>query len=153
MVSMVMVDATMREIFDAIMKMIPEESWFRYAVNRVFKIIDNMNGSILGAWMPLHGGFYINSWTTTAGALLSALICLRARSETFREGAVLAANFTRDADTISAVAGAILGTKCGASPISTYWVEETWHSTGICLQFINGLDIKEMTGELAKPVD
>lgn len=152
-VSMAMVDATMEDIFDAIMKVIPEESWFYHAMNRAFEIVDNANGSILDAWMPLHDELYTSSWATTAEALPSAFACLRMRSETFREGVVLAANFARDADTIGAVAGAILGAKYGASSIPAHWVEKTRYPTGTCLQFTNGLDIKEMAGELAKLID
>lgn len=152
-VSMAMVDATMEEIFDAIMKVIPEESWFYHAMNRAFEIVDNANGSILDAWMPLHDELYTSSWATTAEALPSAFACLRMRNETFREGVVLAANFARDADTIGAVAGAILGAKYGASSIPAHWVEKTRYPTGTCLQFTNGLDIKEMAGELAKLID
>lgn len=152
-VSMAMVDATMEEIFDAIMKVIPEESWFYHAMNRAFEIVDNANGSILDAWMPLHDELYTSSWATTAEALPSAFACLRMRSETFREGVVLAANFARDADTIGAVAGAILGAKYGASSIPAHWVEKTRYPTGTCLQFTNGLDIKQMAGELAKLID
>ncbi len=152
-VSMAMVDATMEEIFDAIMKVIPEESWFHHAMNRAFEIVDNANGSILDAWMPLHDELYTSSWATTAEALPSAFACLRMRSETFREGVVLAANFARDADTIGAVAGAILGAKYGVSSIPAHWVEKTRYPTGTCLQFTNGLDIKEMAGELAKLID
>lgn len=152
-VSMAMVDATMEEIFDAIMKVIPEESWFHHAMNRAFEIVDNANGSILDVWMPLHDELYTSSWATTAEALPSAFACLRMRSETFREGVVLAANFARDADTIGAVAGAILGAKYGASSIPAHWVEKTRYPTGTCLQFTNGLDIKQMAGELAKLID
>lgn len=152
-VSMAMVDATMEEIFDAIMKVIPEESWFHHAMNRAFEIVDNANGSILDAWMPLHDELYTSSWATTAEALPSAFASLRMRSETFREGVVLAANFARDADTIGAVAGAILGAKYGVSSIPAHWVEKTRYPTGTCLQFTNGLDIKQMAGELAKLID
>ena len=152
-VSMAMADASMEEIFDAIMKVIPEESWFYHAMNRAFEIVDNANGSILDAWMPLHDELYTSSWATTAEALPSAFACLRMRSETFREGVVLAANFARDADTIGAVAGAILGAKYGVSSIPAHWVEKTRYPTGTCLQFTNGLDIKEMAGELAKLID
>ena len=152
-VSMAMVDATMEEIFDAIMKVIPEESWFYHAMNRAFEIVDNANGSILDTWMPLHDELYTSSWATTAEALPSAFACLRMRNETFREGVVLAANFARDADTIGAVAGAILGAKYGASSIPAHWVGKTRYPTGTCLQFTNGLDIKEMAGELAKLID
>ncbi|WP_085832946.1 ADP-ribosylglycohydrolase family protein [Clostridium merdae] len=149
-VSLAMVDATMDEIFSAVMKVIPEESWFFRAMNRAFEIVDDANGSIMDAWMPLHDELYTSSWATTAEALPSAFACLRMRNETFREGVVLAANFARDADTIGAVAGAILGAKYGASSIPPHWVEKTRYPTGTCLQFTNGLDIKEMAGELAK---
>ncbi len=149
-VSLAMVDATMEEIFEGAMSVIPEDSWLFYAMNRAFEIVDNANGNMLDAWMPLHDELYTSTWATTAEAIPSTFGCLRLSNKTFREGVILAANFARDADTIGAVAGAILGAKYGVSAIPAHWVEKTRFPTGTCLNFTAGLDIKDMATKLAK---
>ena len=90
-----------------------------------------------------------SAWATTAEALPSAFACLRMANASFREGVVLAGNFARDADTIGAVAGAILGAKYGVGGIPAAWVEKTRYPTGTCLQCTAGMDIREMAGQLA----
>ena len=62
---------------------------------------------------------------------------------------VLAGNYGRDADTIGAVAGAILGAKDGLKAIPESWVEKTRYPSGTCLQFTKGIDILELAEKLA----
>ena len=62
----------------------------------------------------------------------------------------LAANFGRDADTIGAVCGAILGAKYGVSAIPADWVEKTRYPSGTCLQFTKGIDLIEIGERLAE---
>lgn len=148
-VAMAMVDATIDEIFNEAMKVIPEESWLYYSMNRAFEIVDRAD-SIADAWMPLHDELLTSTWATTAEAIPSAFACLRMSNKSFKEGVILAGNFARDADTIGAVAGTILGAKYGASNIPAHWSEKTRYPTGTCLQFTAGLDIKEMAVQLSK---
>lgn len=149
-VSLAMVDASMEEIFQGAMSVIPKDAWLHYAMNRAFEIVDNANGNMLDAWMPLHDELYTSSWATTAEAIPSTFGCLRLCSSSFREGVILAANFARDADTIGAVAGVILGAKYGVSAIPAHWVEKTRFPTGTCLNFTAGQDIKAIAAQLAK---
>lgn len=149
-VSVAMVDATIDEILDAAMHVIPKESWFYYAMNKTFEIIEKANGSILDCWMPIHDELLTSSWATTAEALPSAFACLKLMNEDFKKGVILASNFARDADTIGAVAGTILGAKYGISGIPAHWAEKVRYPSGTCLQFTKGLDIKEMAEKLAK---
>jgi ADP-ribosylglycohydrolase len=150
-VSLAMVDAEMDEIFTAVMKVIPDESWLYHSMNKAFEIVDRANASVLDAWMPLHDELYTTgSWAMTSEAIPSTLACLRMKNESFREGVILAANFARDADTIGAVAGVILGAKYGASGIPAHWIEKTRYPTGTCLQFTKGMDIKKMAKQLSE---
>ena len=55
-------------------------------------------------------------------------------------GVVAAGNFGRDADTIGAIVGSILGAKYGASTIPAHWVEKPRYPTGTCLTFAKGVD-------------
>lgn len=148
-VSLAMVDASMDEIFDAVLKVIPQESWLYYNMNRAFQIVDEAKGCVMDAWMPLHDELLTTTWATTAEALPSAFACLRMKNSSFREGVLLAGNFGRDADTIGAVAGCVLGAKYGISGIPERWVEKTRYPTGTCLQFAAGVDIKDMAEKLA----
>jgi ADP-ribosylglycohydrolase len=77
---------------------------------------------------------------------------LKLSNSDFRSALVLAGNFARDADTIGAVAGAILGAKYGLSSIPAHWVEKVRHPSGTCLQFTKGLDIVTMGEQLAELV-
>lgn len=141
-VAAAMVDGSMEEIFDAAMSAIPEESWLYYNMTRAFEILEQ-RGSLLEAWMELHDFLWTSSWATTAEAIPSAFVCLKAVSDDFRKGVTLAGNFGRDADTIGAVAGVILGAKYGASQMPQAWIEKTRFPSGTCLTFTKGIDIRD----------
>ena len=141
-VAVAMVDGTMDEIIDAAMSAIPEESWLYHNMTGAFKILEEA-GSLLNAWMDLHDYLWTSSWATTAEAIPSAFVCLKAVNEDFRTGVTVAGNFGRDADTIGAVAGVILGAKYGASKMPAHWIEKTRFPTGTCLQFTKGIDIRD----------
>lgn len=147
-VAAAMVDGSMEEIFDAAMSAIPEESWLYYNMTKSFEILEK-KGSLLEAWMELHDFLWTSSWATTAEAIPSAFVCLKAVSDDFRKGVTLAGNFGRDADTIGAVAGVILGAKYGASQMPQHWIEKTRYPTGTCLTFTNGIDIRAYAQEMA----
>lgn len=149
-VAVAMVDATVDEIIEAAMKQIPKDSWFHYAMNKSFEIIEEANGSIIDAWMPLHDSLWTSSWATTAEAVTQAFACLKLAHNDFKTGVIVAGNFGRDADTIGAVAGTILGAKYGASQMPASWIEKTRYPSGTCLEFTKGLDIKVLATELAK---
>ena len=148
-VAVAMADGTMDEIIEAAMKQIPSDSWLYYAMNRAFEIVEEAGGSLIEAWMPLHDELMTTSWATTAEALPYTFACLKMVNSDFKTGVITAGNFGRDADTIGAVAGAILGAKYGASAIPQKWLDKTRYPTGTCLQFTKGLDIKEMAMQLA----
>jgi ADP-ribosylglycohydrolase len=67
----------------------------------------------------------------------------------FKTGVVAAGNFGRDADTIGAIVGTILGAKYGSSQIPERWIEKTRYPSGTCLAFTNGLDIKVVAQKLS----
>lgn len=149
-VSVAMVDADMDEIIGAAMSVIPEESWLHYAMNHAFEILDQADGHLFAAWMKLHDELRTSSWATTAEAIPSAFVCLKAVHSDFRSGVVVAGNFGRDADTIGAVAGTILGAKYGAKGIPQNWTDKTRFPTGTCLDFAKGVDIRDYAEKLSQ---
>ncbi len=148
-VAVAMADGTMDEIIDAAMAVIPKESWLYAAMNTAFEIVEKAQGNMLDAWMPLHDALLSSAWATTAEAIPSAFACLKMEHDDFRRGVILAGNFGRDADTIGAVAGAILGARYGVDAIPPRWVEKTRYPSGTCLQFTKGLDLIETGKQLA----
>lgn len=148
-VSLGMVDASMDEIWEAVLKTAPEDSWFREALLRADRIIQEAKGDIATAWMPLHNELFSTHRSTVAEALPEVFGCLRLESSSFKSGLLLAANFGRDADTIGAVAGAVLGAKYGAKSIPEHWLTKTRYPSGTCLKFTNGIDIFQYAEKLA----
>jgi ADP-ribosylglycohydrolase len=148
-VAAAMVDGTMDEIIAAAMKPIPADSWLYYNMRLALDMVEKAQGNIIECWMPLHDSLRASAWATTAEAIPSAFACLKLSHKDFKSGLVLAANFARDADTIGAVAGSILGAKYGLSAIPPAWVEKVRYPSGTCLQFTRGLDIVNMGEQLA----
>ena len=147
-VSLAMIDAPWDEIFEKSISVIPKESWLYYSMNKAMEIVDGKD--IIDAWMPLHDELVTTTWATTAEAIPAAFACLKMEHSSFKKGVILAGNYARDADTIGAVAGAILGAKYGIEAIPDKWVQKTRFPSGTCLQFTKGLDIVEMGQKLAE---
>lgn len=148
-VSLAMVDASMEEIWNGILKTVPEDSWFYNTLLRAEGIVKRAEGNIANAWMPLHNELFSTHRSTVAEALPEVFGCLLLEHSSFKSGLLLAANFGRDADTIGAVAGAVLGAKYGAKSIPQHWLEKTRYPSGTCLKFTKGIDIFEYAKQIA----
>lgn len=148
-VSMAMVDASIEEIVTEVKKFIPEDGWLMETFNRAQKIVENANGDIADAWMPLHNELFSTHRSTVAEAIPEVFGSLMLENKSFKSGLILAANFGRDADTIGAIAGAVLGAKYGAKNIPEKWINKTRYPSGTCLGFTKGIDILEYAQQLA----
>ena len=149
-VSLAMVDADMDEILQAVLKTAPENSWFHAALERAFSIVDQACGKVADAWMPLHDQLFSTHRSSGAEALPEVFGCLKLVHSDFKSGLILAANFGRDADTIGAVAGAVLGARYGADSIPKHWIDKTRYPSGTCLSFAKGIDLFEYAKGLAE---
>ena len=149
-VSVAMVDATIDEIIDAALKAIPDDSWLYYAINKALEVDAKANYDFYDAWMVMHDEL----WTTYFSGVPEAIGCtfgmLKLTGQDFKGGLITACNFGRDADTIGAVAGAILGAKYGLDAVPDKWVQKTRYPTGTCLTFTKGMDIVEVGNKLAE---
>jgi ADP-ribosylglycohydrolase len=149
-VAVAMVDGTIDEIIEAAMEPIPRDSWLYRNMRLAFDLVDAAGGRLEDCWMPLHDKLRASVWATTAEAVPSAFAVLKLVNRDFRSGVVAAGNFGRDADTIGAIVGSILGAKYGLASIPVRWTEKVRRPTGTCLQFTKGLDIVETGRELAR---
>jgi ADP-ribosylglycohydrolase len=148
-VAVAMADGTMDEIFAAALKPIPADSWLYYNMHTAFDIIEKAHNNIIECWMPLHDRIRASAWATTAEAVTAAFACLKLSHKDFKSGLALAVNFARDADTIGAVAGSVLGAKYGLQAIPPAWVEKVCYPSGTCLRFTEDLDIVAVSEQLA----
>ncbi|HWR21844.1 MAG TPA: ADP-ribosylglycohydrolase family protein [Feifaniaceae bacterium] len=148
-VSLSMVNAGMDEIFSAVCAIPPPDSWFAHALKRAGEIVNTAGGSVLDAWMPLHDELWCSYKAAVPEAVAQAFGVLLLCPDDFRKGVTLAGNFGRDADTIGAITGAVLGARFGAEAIPSVWREKTRYPTGTCLSFAKGIDLEELAGRLA----
>lgn len=151
-VALAMVDGEMDEILYGVSQVVPKESWLGSCLARALDLVEGANANILDAWMPLHSQLFTTHPSTVAEAIPEVFACLRLEHSSFRSGLLLAANFGRDADTIGAVAGAILGAKYGIGAIPPNWVEKVRYPSGTCLSFTKGIDMIEYAKKLANMI-
>ena len=151
-VAMAMVDAPFEAIFEEVLRCAPEDSWLYARMKIAYRVVDEAKGDIADAWMELHNQLFCSYRAATPEAIAEAFGCLRLKHDTFKGGVLLASNFGRDADTIGAVVGCILGARYGASAIPPYWLEHTRYPSGTCLQFTRGIDLFEKAEQLAELV-
>ena len=151
-VALAMADASFEEIFEAALRCAPEGSWMRLKLQEAYDIVDEAHRDMMNAWMPLHDRLFCSYRAATPEAIAEAFGCLRLAHGDFKSGMLLAANFGRDADTIGAVVGCILGARYGASAIPPHWLEHTRYPTGTCLQFTKGVDLFDKAEKLAELV-
>lgn len=151
-VALAMVDTPFEEIFARVLELTPPESWMRLKLQEAYDIVDGAHGVMADAWMPLHDRLFCSYRAATPEAISEAFGCLRLAHADFKSGILLAANFGRDADTIGAVVGCILGARYGASSIPEHWLAHTRYPTGTCLQFTKGIDLFAVAEKLAELV-
>ena len=147
-VAAAMADGTFSEIWEAALRPVPKDSWLFYAMNQAFAIVDRAKGSFLDAWMPLHDELWTSYKAAVPEAVAQAFGVLRLCHGDFRAGVTCAGNFGRDADTIGAIAGAVLGAKFGLKAIPSRWVEKARYPSGTCLLFAKGADMLSVAAKL-----
>ena len=148
-VAAAMVDATDEEIIEEVLKCIPEGTWLRHNFEVMLQILEKGGYDFFKCWMPLHDELQCQYKAAVAEAVVEAFGILLLAKGDFRRGVFLGGNFGRDADTITAIVGAILGARGGASCIPEGWIDKTGHPTGTCLHFTKELTIREVAKGLS----
>lgn len=149
-VSAAMADASDDEILDQAMRVIPKDTWLRYSLEQTRQLADQSGRDFFRCWMELHDLLRCEYKAASAEAVAAAFgVLLLARGD-FRLGCFLGGNFGRDADTITAIVGAVLGARGGAGSIPKEWIERTAQPSGTCLQFTAGMTIRETARSLGE---
>ena len=109
----------------------------------------NQHATINDAWESLHKDLWTPSHSVAPEAIPQLYAILHYSDTNFREALFWAANFGRDADTITAVVGAICGARHGLDIIPKEWVSIVRKPTGVCLKFTAKEDIIDLSRQLA----
>lgn len=149
-VSAAMVDATDQEIIDLVLTCIPKDTWFRHNFEMMLALLQEKSYNFYDCWMPLHDLLHCEYKAAVAEAVVQAFGLFLLAKDNFRDGMFLGGNFGRDADTISAIVGALLGARGGASKIPEGWIEKAGYPTGTCLHFTKGLTIRGLSKDLSE---
>ena len=147
-VAVAMVSDSIDDIIQTGLNFIPEDSWLSRAMTRAFGICESAI-SIESAWEDLHTGLWTPVHSSAAEAIPQAYSIFKLTGGDFRKGMFWAGNFGRDADTISAIVGALSGAMHGQGAIPTDWAEKVRRPAGVCLRFAARLDIIEVAKQLA----
>ncbi len=146
-VAAAMADATMEEILEAALYAVPADSWFSYTFHLAQEIV--ASGDILSSWMPLHDQLRTRYKAAVPEAVSAAFALLKLAPPDFAQATILAGNYGRDADTIAAICGAVMGARFGLSSIPARWAAKTRYPSGTCLPMAKGIDLQDIADQLA----
>ena len=130
---------------------IPDDSWLGRSMDRAMSICEQ-DKTIEEAWERLHSDLWNPIHSMVAEALPQAYAIFLLTGGDFRKGMFWAGNFGRDADTISAIFGALSGAVHGAEVVPPAWAEKVRRPAGVCLKFAAQLDIPEVATQLVEIV-
>lgn len=150
-VAVAMAGATVDEIYQAAINVTPKDSWMRFTLSKALSIIEEKK-TLGECWKPLHDALWTEYKSVAPEAVTSALAILKLTDGDFKRGIIYSGNFGRDADTISAIVGAISGAKNGMNSIPSSWVDKVRITTGVCLPFTKGMDLFDVASQLSELV-
>ena len=140
--------ASIDEILEAALYPVPKDSWYYYTFQLGQQIVADAKGIVADAWMPLHDKLCTRYKAAVPEAVSQAFAVLKLSHDNFRSGVTLAGNFGRDADTIGAIVGAVLGGMYGLDGIPQRWAQKTRYPSGTCLPMAKGIDVFDIADRL-----
>ena len=150
-IAVAMAGATVDEIFRTAIDVTPKDSWMRFTLTKALSIIEERK-TLEDAWKPLHDALWTEYKSVAPEAVASALSILKLTNGDFKRGIIYSGNFGRDADTISAIVGAISGAMNGMKSIPSVWIDKVRITTGVCLPFTKGMDLFDVASQLSELV-
>lgn len=147
-VAVAMAGASADEAYQAAIHVTPPDSWIRFTLTKALSIIEEQQ-TLEAAWKPLHDALWTEYKASAPEAVASALAIVKLTKGDFKRGIIYSGNFGRDADTISAIVGAISGAMNGMVSIPPHWITKVRLTTGVCLPFTKGMDLFDVSDQLA----
>lgn len=149
-ISVAMTGASIENIVQSALDVIPDDSWTHSSIIRGVKI-GNDSTDVWSALIPLHKAIACSYyfWSDVAPEAVGLAFGIIAAARGRFDDAVLGAvNIGRDTDTIAAIAGAICGASQGIRAIPERWSSRISTSRGICINAVKNMDILSTADEL-----
>jgi len=144
-VSVAIAGASLDEICEAALGVIPKDSWTFYSVQKAIEIgnnAQNASSAILPLYQTVVCDYY--HWADLAPEAVGvAFGLLKAGRGDYVESVLAAVNFGRDSDTIAAIAGAILGAGLGVTQLPPDWCSKVEETPGRCIRSLAGVSLSE----------
>lgn len=153
-ISKAMVGGSTSEVFDAALDAVPEDSWTYRDLIKVRNVLSEGHGKstrelvdLLLFNVAIEDYYYADLAPEAVSLAMSAVL--------FGEGdfvktLLFAVNLGRDADTIAAMAGAVVGAIAGYDAIPENWRNTIQSVKGSCLEFAAGLNPVEVAQQLVE---
>lgn len=149
-VAVALTGATPLEIVESGRRFVPADSWLGRNLDHALSLCQN--ATIEEVWERLHDDFWNPIHSMVAEALPQAYAIFLLSGGDFHKGMFWAGNFGRDADTISAIFGALSGAMHGRSVIPEAWADKVRRPAGVCLKFAAQCDIPQVAAQLVEIV-
>lgn len=146
-VAVAMSGGSVDDIIEAGCQAIPEDSWLGRAMTRAMRICDE-HDAIIDAYEALHEDLWTPVHSMAAEAVPQSYAIFRMTQGEFKTGMFWAGNFGRDADTISALVGALSGAVHGEAVIPSDWAEKVDQPAGVCLHFAAEKSMRSLASQL-----
>ncbi len=150
--ALAMVGAGLEPILQTALSAVPEASWTARNL-RLALDIAAAHSSARSAIIPLYDALAVTyyPWTDLGPEAVGlAFGLLKAGGGDFRESVLAAVNLGRDADTVAAIVGSILGAQQGLNAIPPEWRKVIRPAAGVCLACVKGLGLLETADALVE---
>lgn len=148
-IAVAMVDGTTEEIINTGIEFIPSDSWLGRKIAKT-KTLWETCPEIEQSWERLHTDLWTPAHSVAPEAIPQIYALIHYTQTDFRKGLFWSANFGRDADTITAIVGAVSGAKHGLESIPEAWVEKVRKPAGVCLGFTAKEDILDLAQKITE---
>ena len=150
-ISMIIDGQSVSASVEKALHMIPSDSWTFRATSLAMSIAER-SPDAWEAMSPLYASLACTyyPWADLAPEAVALALGLAIASKGNFEDVVLSgANIGRDADTIAAIAGSVIGAEKGIDAIPNRWIERVRISKGSCIASTAGIDLMEISQRLA----
>ncbi len=141
--------AEVGEVIAAGRRFIPEDSWLGRRMNTALTIVNDIEDPFV-MYEKLHTELWTPRHSVSPEAIPQIYALYKMSEGDFQQGFRLAANFGRDADTITALVLALCAAGSGMEGIPAVWVEQARHPAGVCLPFAADDDMVDLGKRLAE---
>ena len=148
-ISVAMVNGSTDEIINAGIQFIPEDSWLGRSMAHVIDLW-NQYSDIEDCWEKLHSDLWTPAHSVSPEAIPQTYAIIHYTKTIFKKGMFWSANFGRDADTITAIVGAVSGARHGFQAIPADWADQVRKPAGVCLNFTRNEDIILLAHQLTE---